>query len=92
MSIAREIFLLNLDIMKKCLSLAEFKLGKKSEDYKYMKKEIMNYFYNGIKKFFKKLVKEEIFEVCACGAKIRKGYSPCKLCGGCGFKDKSKKE
>lgn len=91
MNIARELFLLNLEIMKKCLSLAEFKLGKKSEDYKYMKKEIMNFFYQGIQKLFKKMVKANILQICNCGAKIRQGYSSCKLCGGSGFKDKNDK-
>jgi hypothetical protein len=83
--IIKEIFWLCLGIMKSILSLAEFKLGKNTDDYKYFKKEIMDYFYNGLNKFYENLLKKNILKRCTCGAKVRHGYSPCKDCGGSGY-------
>jgi NADH pyrophosphatase NudC (nudix superfamily) len=84
----REIFLLNLDIMKKCLDLVEFKLGKDSKDFKFCKKEIMNFTFSTLRKFYDDLVKKEIITKCGCKANLRQGYSNCKFCGGCGYIDK----
>jgi hypothetical protein len=83
--VLKEIFWLCLGIMKNILSLAEFKLGKNTDDYKYFKKEVMDYFYNGLNKFYENLVKKSILKKCVCGAKLRHGYSPCKDCGGSGY-------
>ena len=88
--IAKEVFLLNLDTMKKCLDLVEFKLGKNSEDFKFMKKHIMNYYYGTLKRFFEKLLKKGLFEKCSCGANLRQGYADCSECGGSGYKDKKR--
>ena len=86
--LCKEIFLLNLDIMKKNLDLVEFKLGKDTKDFKFCKKEIMNFTYNSLKKFFEELVKKEVITKCECKANLRQGYSNCKFCGGCGYIDK----
>ena len=86
--IARTIFLVCLDIMKKILDLGQFKLGKKSEDFIYYKKEVMNYFYDSLKKLFKILEQNKVIEKCSCGANIRKGYSECEKCGGAGYINK----
>ena len=86
--ILKEIFWLCLGIMKSILSLAEFKLGKNSDDYKYFKSEVMNYFYNSLNKFYENLLKKKILERCPCSAKLRRGYSTCKDCGGCGYRVK----
>lgn len=83
--IAKIVFLANLTIMKKVLDLGEFKLGKKTEDFKYYKKEIMDYFYKGLKKLFKQLFDSKIIKKCSCKANLRKGYSNCESCGGSGF-------
>ena len=76
MQIAKAIFHNNLYIMKKILDLGEFKLGKKSDDYKYLKK------------LFKQMFDEKIVIKCNCGANIRHGYTDCEFCGGCGYKTK----
>ena len=89
LQITKLIFHTNLSIMKKILDLGEFKLGKKSEDYKYFKKQIMDYFYINMKKQFKIFLDEKIIEKCSCKTTIRQGYSDCKFCGGCGYKNKS---
>ena len=86
--IVKEIFWLCLGIMKSILSLAEFKLGKNTDDYRYFKKEVMDYFYNNLHKFYENLLKKDILKRCNCGAKIRHGYSSCKDCGGSGYKVK----
>jgi len=86
--IIKEIFWLCLNIMKSILSLAEFKLGKNSDDYRYFKKEVMDYFYNNLNKFYENLLKKDILERCKCGSKLRHGYSSCKDCGGSGYKIK----
>ena len=83
--VVKEIFWFSLSIMKSILSLAEFKLGKNSDDYKYFKKEVMDYFYNNLYKFYENFVKKGIFEHCTCGAKLRHGYSSCSNCGGSGY-------
>ncbi|GAG62090.1 unnamed protein product [marine sediment metagenome] len=85
MQIARNVFLMNLNIMKKILDLIAFKTDKKSDDYKYYKQEIMEATYSNLKKLFRKLEEEKISEKCSCGANFRKGYKSCNLCGGSGF-------
>jgi hypothetical protein len=74
--------------MKAILSLLEFKLGKGTEDYKYLKSQIMDSFYNGLLKLYKKLEAGNILERCTCGAHIRLGYQKCDHCSGCGYKNK----
>ena len=86
--IARTIFLSNLTIMKKILDLVAFKVDKKSEDYKYYKKEIMSYTYIGLKKLFKQLEEAKIIEPCPCNAKLHQGFKDCEDCGGSGFRNK----
>jgi len=88
LQIAKVIFLTSLSIMKKSLDLIAFKVDKKSTDYKYYKKEIMNFTYNGLKKLFSQLSEDKIIMPCQCKARIRKGYSDCSKCGGSGFKNK----
>ena len=82
--IAKTIFLLNLDIMKKQLDLMAFKFGKNSEEFIYLKKQIMDYHYNAILKLFKDLEKEKKIKRCHCKASVRSGYSKCE-CGGSGY-------
>lgn len=86
--IIKQVFWLCLGIMKNILSLAEFKMGKNTDEYKYFKKEVMNFVYDGLTKFYGDLLKKEIVRKCDCGATIRRGYSSCINCGGCGYKSK----
>lgn len=90
--LAKTIFLASLSIMKKILDLGEFKLGKKSEDFQYFRKQVMEYFYGGLKKLFKQLSEEDIIIKCDCKSKLRQGYSDCPLCGGSGYRNKENKE
>ncbi|MHA1754544.1 MAG: hypothetical protein ACTSYR_03395 [Candidatus Odinarchaeia archaeon] len=84
--VIKQIFWLCLGIMKNILSLAEFKMGKKTDEYRYFKKEVMNFVYDGLSKFYKDLMKQGMVSKCNCGARIRKGYSSCGYCGGSGYK------
>ena len=85
--IAKTVFLNNVAGMKQILDLLEFKLGKKSPEFSYMKKQVMNSVYQNLKKTFKTLADEKILVRCKCKSNGRKGYSDC-LCGGSGFVNK----
>ena len=82
--IASYIFLEQLSVMKKTLDLIKFKLGKDSEDFIYIKSEIMNYTYNSLQKLFKKLENEQIIKRCEKKCNIRQGYQEC-TCKGSGY-------
>ena len=85
LQIAREIFLMSLSVMKSVLSLMEFKLGKDSEDYKYFKKQVMDYVYTSLLRLFLKLEVDKVLVRCTCGAKLRQGYAQCTKCAGAGY-------
>jgi len=82
--IAKEIYLMNLSIMKKILDLISFKYDNRTSEFKYMKKQIMDYFYNTLNNKFKSLEDSKILKKCECGTNVRKGYKNCS-CGGAGF-------
>jgi len=84
MTNCKDFFLLSLSTMKQILDLLAFKFDKESDDYKYFKKEVMNYFYNGLKTFYVKAEKSGLIKRCPCNANLRKGYKEC-ACGGCGY-------
>lgn len=86
-SISKEMFLLNLAIMKEILDLVSLKFDKKSNEYKIFKKEIMNITYTNLRTFYKKLVKENILKICTNKCDLRQGWDKCS-CGGCGFIEK----
>ena len=88
--IARILYLEQMVIMKKLLDLLSYKYGKKSDEFLYMKKEIMNYSYQGMKKLFKKLEEEKIIEKCLKHNSIRKGFKDCE-CGGSSYINYTKK-
>ncbi len=84
--IAKKIFLMNLSTMKQILDLAQYKLGKESDDFKYFKKQTMQLFYDSLEQLFDSMVQENIIKKCSCKNKIKDGYSECALgCGGSGF-------
>ena len=72
--ISRSIYLEQLSVMKKLLDLMAFKMDRRTKDYEYIKSQIMDYFYNGLKKLFIKLEQEQIIKKCSCGTNPRKGY------------------
>lgn len=82
--IASLIFLEQLSVMKKILDLISFKLGKESEDFKYIKSEIMNHTYNNLQKLFKKLEEEKLIKRCEKKCSLRQGYQTCE-CKGSGY-------
>ena len=82
--IAQAIFHKNLSVMKKILDLGSYKLGKNSDDFKYYKKQIMDYTYKELNNLFKQLADEKILTKCPKKCSLRKGYSNCE-CGGSGY-------
>lgn len=85
LQLAKLIFLTVLSILKKVLDLLSFKIGKESEDYKYMREQIFDYFYRQTKNLFKQLETNKILKRCSCSANLRKGYQDCENCGGSGY-------
>jgi hypothetical protein len=83
--IASTIYLTQLNTIKKILDLLQLKFGKESDDFKYLKKEIFDYFYNDMKKLFIKLESEKIIKKCPSGCSIRQGYTQCEHCNGSGY-------
>ena len=82
--IAKEIYLSHLNTIKRVLDLIEFREGKESKKFKYLKKSLFDYFYNDVKKLFKKLEDEKIIKRCPKGCSIRQGYTKC-ICNGSGY-------
>lgn len=82
--LAKAIYLKELSVMKKVLDLIAFKFDNRTNEYKYMKKQIMDYTYEGLKKLFSQLESEKVIKKCSCGTNVRKGYKNC-LCGGSGY-------
>lgn len=74
-----------LSIMKKILSLYEYKVGKNSEEYRYFKQQIMDFFFLELGKFYKELLKQGLVKNCECKASLRCGFSKCEYCGGSGY-------
>lgn len=91
---SKAVFESQLGTMKNILKLMEFKFGgRDSEQYKYIKEQVMNYFYEAMKKFFLNGVDNGMFEKCSCGLNIRHGWQKeCNFCAGSGFRDKKNKE
>jgi len=89
--IAKKVFWSQLSIMKKILDLLEFKFGKENEEFIYLRKEVMDKTYNGLKKIFRELETNKQIKKCSCNANLRHGYSDCEFCGGSGYKDYNKK-
>lgn len=85
-NVIKLVYWMNLTIMKKILSLYEYKVGKQSNEYRYFKREVMDFFYMELRLFYTDLVKQGYAEDCPCGANLRQGYSKCEQCGGSGFK------
>jgi hypothetical protein len=84
-NIAKEIYLSQLNTTKKILDLLEFKEGKDSEKFQFIKKELFDYTYNNLKKIFIKLESEKLIKRCPKGCSIRQGYTQCEFCNGSGY-------
>ncbi len=84
MQIAKAIYLKELAVMKKVLDLIAFKFDNRTNEYKYMKKQVMDYTYLGMQKLFGQFETEKLIKKCSCGTNVRKGYKPC-ICGGSGY-------
>ena len=82
--IARTIYLTQLNILKKILDLLEFKFGKDSETFKFLKKQIFDAFYLDTIKLFKNLEQKRLIKRCPKQCSIRQGYTDCE-CSGSGY-------
>ena len=82
--ISKIIYLKSLDTMKKTLDLLGFKMDRRTKDFSYAKSQIMDYFYENIRKIFKEMEDLKILKKCSCGHSLRKGWTNCE-CGGSGF-------
>ena len=82
--LASILYLSQLNTIKKILDLIEYKEGKDSNNFKYLKKQIFDYFYIDIKKIFIKLESEKIIKRCPKGCSLRQGYTDC-TCNGSGY-------
>jgi hypothetical protein len=72
--------------MKELLKTIEFKIGsRESEEYKFLKRIVMDQYYSPMTDFFNNLIKNGILTKCSCGTSIRKGYKECKFCNGSGY-------
>ena len=85
--IAKKVFWSQLSIMKKILDLLEYKSGKESDEFIYLRKEVMDKTYEGLKRLFKDLETNKLIKKCSCDANLRKGYKDCEFCGGSGYRD-----
>jgi hypothetical protein len=85
-NLSRQIYLTSLASMKEILDLISFKAGKDSDEFKYMKKKIMDSTYNRLTKLFQYLTTNKIVKQCPNKCSLRKGYSDCE-CSGSGFID-----
>jgi len=85
--IAKEIYLSQLNTTKKILDLLQYKFGKDSEEFKYLKKQMFDYCYNNLKKLFNKLETEKIIKRCPKQCSLRHGYTKCEFCNGSGYID-----
>jgi len=83
-NIAKEIYLSHLTTVKRILDLLQLKFGKESEEFKYLKKQLFDYYYTDIKKLFQKLEHENIIKRCPKKCSIRQGYTSCE-CSGSGY-------
>jgi len=82
--LAKEIYLKNLDIMKKVLDLISFKMDRRTKDFQYARSQIMDFFYNNLRKLFKSLEDDKIIQKCPKNHNLRQGYKDCD-CGGSGY-------
>ena len=82
--IAKSIYLKELAVMKKILDLVAFKFDQRTNEYIYMKKQIMDYTYQAMKILFKQFENEKFIKKCPCGTNVRHGYKSCD-CGGSGY-------
>lgn len=88
MNISKSVFEMQLGVMKNTLKLMEFRFGgRDSEPFKYVKEQIMNFHYDGLRRFFQQGVDEGAFESCSCGANLRHGWQACSHCSGSGYSD-----
>lgn len=90
LQIAKIIFFKHKNTLKKLLQMGEFKFGgRKSQEYKFFKKNCSDYVYEQLKQILKLLEIMKISEKCECGCSIekREGTQPCLSCGGSGYKN-----
>jgi hypothetical protein len=86
MQLAREIFLRNLDTMKKILDLGEYRMDKDSNSFKFYKRQVMKYTYNNLIALFEQLKDVGLVVKCKCNSNVKHGFnSECSICNGAGY-------
>jgi len=83
--IASEIYLRSLTIMKKVMDLVELAMDKRTKQWKYVRSQIFDYFYEELEKEFKTLLNNKVLQKCDCGANLRRGFKSCPKCSGSGY-------
>jgi len=86
-NIAETIFLAHLEIMKSVLDLGKYGLKGDDDTYKYFKKQVMDTFYNGLRKNFSELERAGVLKRCKCESNLRHGYTDCVNCHGAGYEN-----
>lgn len=86
-NVAEIVFLEHLSIMKSILDLGEYGLRDDAKAYKYFKGQTMNAFYNGLRKTFQELERDDILVRCDCKGNMRTGYTNCASCHGAGYRN-----
>ena len=81
-------FVTVVGIMKDVLDIGEFVFDDKK--FKYFKKEVMNVVYRHLETFYRDLEQQGVVERCECSANLRRGWTDCETCHGCGYKIKLK--
>jgi hypothetical protein len=83
--LAKAVYLRNMSAMKEILNMGEFRIGdRKSKEYKYFKKIVMDEIYNAMSELFAALEAKGALKKCPCGTTIRNGYKQCPRCSGAG--------
>lgn len=86
-NIAETVFLSHLETMKSVLDLGEYGLRDDDKAYKYFKKQVMDTFYNGLRRTFQELEREGVLKRCKCKSNLRHGYTECANCHGAGYEN-----
>ena len=82
--IPASIYIHRLGVMKSILDLGAYRLGKKTDEYKFYKREVMNYIYDDFLSLMKEFEKCGLVKKCSCGANVRHGYKADCVCRGSG--------
>ena len=78
-------YLCMLSIMKKTMDLVELAMDKRTKQWKYVRSQLFDFFYEEIEKELKYFTDNKLIKKCDCGANLRQGFKKCPKCGGSGY-------